>query len=180
MTFGLVRAKRIGGEEIAGHRPGTRTRSAADLAIVATATLSFGIGDIAEGHEQIAAAVDVAEGAVAEIAGALRNELARPHIAGVGHVHEAVRPVLHRVPLVPREIGPLETLLQFALEPETPVMRSLDDANGECLAIANLIEPRENALHFLRGQHLDLLRCSDRHQEIGVPARDAERANPLD
>src|SRR5947209_9898756 len=73
----VVGAERIAAEKIAGHGPGPCARAATGVAEVAAAAAPFEVIGVAEGHEKVASSIDVAEGTVAEVAGGLRQELAR-------------------------------------------------------------------------------------------------------
>src|SRR5215212_6231445 len=105
---------------------------------------------IAQRDEEIAAAIDVAEGAEAKVAGAVRRELAGPHLAGVRDVDEAARAVERRVEdLAARgvlidissEVAPLGAVRgqsgqENLLEAEAAIVRRLDHAQREALTRA--------------------------------------------
>src|SRR5437764_9398029 len=79
----FVGAERIVCEDVAVDGPGAGARAAADVAELAASAPALQIVGIAQGHEEIAAAVDGIERAIAKIAGAQRQKLAGTDVAGV-------------------------------------------------------------------------------------------------
>src|SRR4051812_49093809 len=139
---GRVGAERIVAEHVAVDGPGAGARAAADVAKLAAAAPALQVLGIAQRDEQIAAAVDGVERAVAKIAGAEREKLTGADVAGVRDEDESARAVergVHQVAAVTifisGEVSPRVSIFQprieIALHAVTAVVRRLDDADSE-------------------------------------------------
>src|SRR5258707_3167948 len=98
-------AQRTRPEQVASHGPGPGTGATADLLVVAVAAFALEIRGIAEGDEQVAAAVDIDKAAIPEISRALWHELARSDIAGMGDIDKGARAIQRTVEQITSRVG---------------------------------------------------------------------------